>query len=85
MTALTNRITKLEAAHGKDDMERWLNSLSDEELDARIEELDQSLRTSLTAEGIDCTAMNSKEVCAIVAEFEANGGHRPARFEREAQ
>lgn len=84
MTALTNRITKLEAAHGKDEMERWLNSLSDEELDARIQELDQSLRNGLAAEGIDCTGMTSKEVCAIVAEFEANGGHRPARFEREA-
>lgn len=84
MTALTNRITKLEAVHGKDDMERWLNSLSDEELGARIEELDQSLRTSLTAEGIDCTGMSSKEVCAVVGEFEANGGRRPARFERGA-
>ena len=84
MTALMNRVTKLEAAHGKDDMDRWLNSLTDGELEARISELDQSLRASLAAEGIDCASMTSDEVCAVVAEFEANGGHRPARFERES-
>lgn len=84
MTALMNRVTKLEAAHGKDDMERWLNTLTDEQLEARITELDQSLRASLAAEGIDCASMTPDEVCAIVGEFEANGGCRPARFRQEA-
>ena len=84
MTALINRITKLEAAHGKDDMDRWLNSLTDEQLEGRITELDQSLRSSLAAEGIECAGMTSDEVCAIVSEFEANGGQIPARFERGA-
>lgn len=84
MTALTNRITKLEAAHGKDGMERWLNTLTDEQLESRIAELDQSLRASPATEGIDCTGMTSNEVCAIVGELEANGGDRPARFQRGA-
>jgi hypothetical protein len=82
--SILGRLAKPEKRAGADDIERWLNTLSDEDLEVRIAELDKSLRANLGAEGLDCAGMSSKDVCAVVGEFEANGGRRPARFEREA-
>lgn len=85
MLTTRRRVERLEQMRGGDEFHRWLKNATEEELDARILELDQSLRAALLAEGVDCTGLSSEEVCAIVGEFEANGGRCPARFENNQE
>ena len=66
MVTIATRIAKLEAKHGSD-MDRWVNSLSDQQLEARISDLTVRIRASLTASGVDCSGLSDEEVCELAA------------------
>jgi hypothetical protein len=76
MTTLATRLGKLESKLGGDDMERYLRSLSDEELEARIREIHGRLRAMLTSHGQECGSMPIQEVVDRLTEMEkAEAGH----------
>ena len=76
MTHLQTRISKLEGQLGANDRERWLRSLTDEQLEARIAELDNECRALLTAQGVACDDMPIKEVIAHLEDLEKAGADR---------
>jgi len=78
---LANRISKLEAVHGMDDRDRWLNSLSDDELDAEIIRVAAQLKASLVADGYPCADWSNEQVTKLAKVVEAGGGVRPSEDE----
>lgn len=68
---LQTRIAKLENARGKDDFERWVRTLTDEQLEAEIAKLDIRLRQHLEQHGVECTDMPIKDVMAQLEVLEA--------------
>ena len=76
MTPLARRLTKLEGSLGYDDRDRWIKSLSDEELDAEIAALDSKARHCLEIRGVACADRDIKDVLDRLAEFEkVEAGH----------
>lgn len=65
MVAIASRIAKLEARDGSTEMERWLNSLSEEQIDARISELTLKIRAGFMAIGVDCVGMDDAQVVEL--------------------
>ena len=53
-----------------DDLERYVRSLSDDEIDARIVELDQAFRVTLASHGVECADMDIHKVMACLADIE---------------
>jgi hypothetical protein len=68
MTVAT-RLTRLEGRLGGNDTERWLRSLTDEELDAEIAELVSEAKGILAARGVDCADLSTSEVAAHLADL----------------
>ena len=57
--AITARIDKLEKSRGGDETERWLRSLTDEQLEAEIARCDAKCREVLSAHGVDPSGMST--------------------------
>lgn len=77
MRSVETRIDKLESCFGADDKERYLRSLSDEELEAQIAELTKQLAAVLAQRGVDASQMTTTEVIARVEALEAADiGHK---------
>ena len=70
MPALRSRISKLENHFGADDIDRWLRSLTDEELEAALAEVHLELRRRLEAFGEDAAQMTDEEVVRRLEEIE---------------
>lgn len=81
MPSLPNRLAKLEAIQGKDDLDRRINSLTEEQIEARIAELTMRLRHDLMTAGVDCTALADDQCVAMLKRFDAEGW--PAKAELE--
>jgi len=64
MTNLRFRLDRIEK-HGGDAMQRYIASLSEEELEARCEELSARLRADLEADGHDCTGLDVNALVAL--------------------
>ena len=64
MPGIANRIAKLEARYGSD-MDRFLRSLTEEELTSRLAEATANIRTCLMSAGIDCSSIDDERVCEI--------------------
>ncbi len=71
MGALATRLTKLEDSLGDDDVDRWIRSLTDEELKAEIAALDARARQCLEVRGVPCADMDIKDVLDRLVELEA--------------
>ena len=72
MSSISNRVTKLEHARGDDDFNRYLRSLTDEELEQVIAEHDAKLRSQLEAEGIDTSGIPLGSLMELAAFFPAD-------------
>lgn len=64
MSALRTRLDRIEK-HGGYAMQRYIASLSEEELEARCEELSARLRADLEANGHDCTGLDNNQLVAL--------------------
>lgn len=64
MTSLRSRLDRIER-HGGDAMQRYIASLSEEELEARCGELSARLRADLEAGGHDCTGLDNNALVAL--------------------
>ncbi|MVS99252.1 hypothetical protein [Devosia marina] len=63
-SALRTRLDRIEKLGG-DAMQRYIASLSEEELEARCEELSARLRGELEANGHDCTGLDNNQLVAL--------------------
>lgn len=70
MSPLAKRIDRLEGTLGADDTDRWLRTLTDEELEAEIERLGVKARQYLEAMGVPCADIEIKDVVARLEEIE---------------
>lgn len=57
-SALRSRLIRMER-HGGDPMQRYIASMTDEELGARSDELSLRLRADLEANGRDCAGLDN--------------------------
>jgi hypothetical protein len=63
-STLRSRLDRIEK-HGGDAMQRYIASLTEEELEARCEELSARLRADLEANGQDCTGLDKNGLVAL--------------------
>lgn len=70
MSTLANRLTKIEKSLGDDDMDRWIKSLTDEELEAEIAALGAKARHDLELRGVPSADMDIKDVLDRLLEFD---------------
>ena len=78
MTSLRSRLNRIEN-HGGDAMQRYIASLSEEELDARSEELSARLRADLEANGHDCTGLDNNALVALAQSIDPSWPKAGAR------
>ncbi len=69
MRGLASRVDRLEMRRGADGTERWLRSLSDEQLAAEIARLDEKARHCLEERGVRCADMPITDVLARLEAF----------------
>jgi hypothetical protein len=67
---LASRVNRLEDKLGADDMERYVRSLSDDELGAQIAMLEVRIYAMADAAGIDRSGMTSMQVAERLEELE---------------
>lgn len=63
-SALRTRLDRIEK-HGGDAMQRYIASLSEEEMEARSEELSARLRADLETHGHDCAGLDNNALVAL--------------------
>jgi hypothetical protein len=68
--SVSARLCRLEGRFGADDTERWLRSLTDEQLDADLDGLLSAAKLLLSDRGIECSDMATGEVIARLEEVE---------------
>lgn len=64
-TQLRTRLSRIEKQRGSDALDRHVKSLTEDQLDARIEELTVRLRSELEAQGHECASMNSRQLVQL--------------------
>ena len=69
-TMMEARVTKLEGRMGKDDLDRWVRCLSDEELEGRLVEYNKRIRGCLTTAGVACQGLDTKALLALLEKTE---------------
>lgn len=71
-TSLNARLARIEHERGSDPLDRWLRSLSDEELDAEIVRVTDEIRGELKARGIACGNAGTDELIHMARELEVS-------------
>jgi hypothetical protein len=70
MRGLASRVDRLEMRRGADGTERWLRSLSDEQLAAEIARCDAKCREVLSAHGVDPSDMSTDDLLPALQALE---------------
>jgi hypothetical protein len=63
-STLRSRLNRIEK-HGGDAMQRYIASMTDEELEARCDELSARLRADLEANGHDCAGLDNNGLAML--------------------
>lgn len=70
MRGLASRVDRLEMRRGADSTERWLRSLSEEQLAAEIARCDAKCRKVLSAHGVDPSGMSTEDLVPALQALE---------------
>lgn len=70
MRGLASRVDRLEMRRGANGDERWLRSLSDEQLAAEIKRCDAKCRDVLSAHGVDPSGLSTDELVPALEALE---------------